>query len=133
MSSTIYLFLCKEIFLHEGELEEKESRQQGYLSRATAIRAQIAELQLELQEIEEDSSHEGLLKDLTTHFLSSHRGRVNKVTNFKSALENYISKDHDRICQLDKIVGDFETDELVFSKRMYSLHDFVIACASEED
>ncbi|VAH85927.1 unnamed protein product [Triticum turgidum subsp. durum] len=108
----------------EGGLDEQETRQQGYLSRATAIRAQILELQLELQEIEENSSREQLLKDQTDLCLSSHQGRVDKVKSFKIALENCFSEDQDKMQQLDKITEDFKMDKLGFTKHMYSLHEF---------
>jgi hypothetical protein len=118
----------------EGQLAEQERIREGNLSRAKDIEAQIEVLRTELWMLRENISVEDSLKAQSASALSDHHERVKQTVSFKTSLEKLSSKDDDYLRELDQINKDFvETDELGLSRHMYALHDFVVACASQED
>jgi hypothetical protein len=118
----------------EGQLEEQERRREGYVSRAKDIEAQIEALQVELHGLKEASLLEDTLKHQSVNVLTAHHERVKQTMGFMTSLEQLSSKDDDYLKELDQITKNFvETDELGLSQHMYALHDFIIACASQED
>lgn len=119
----------------EKQLAEQELRKRGYMNRAEEIKAQINNLEAELERVEKEYSHEDSLKAHTSHSLGSHRERRNDVATVQAQLKLLSAQDRDRLREVDQIMKDHvEMDELMsISARARGLRDFILACPSTDN
>uniref|UniRef100_A0A0E0Q5Z8 Aminotransferase-like plant mobile domain-containing protein n=1 Tax=Oryza rufipogon TaxID=4529 RepID=A0A0E0Q5Z8_ORYRU len=129
-SSCVALAALTSQYNVERAVEEGNKRECS--RQAQKIKAKIAMLQAELQQVEDDYSRAQCHQDVVIENLNSHLERHHQAKNRGSEIAAQLEQASVRQKSLQNIVVFTKSDEFGLSQYVYNIFDFFIGCSLDE-